>query len=151
MQGWALGIGRGAAVGLGARALQAPPPRAGPGLQPPLLLVFPQNASGFLDIPQGALSVFFLQPLPELEEWEENRTVTRTRTHAPAHLHFVDFYWVLKSQTLPHASTKISPEDTRASQSQEWCPTQRDTVRSEHGARRRSSNIMQLQLAHKGR
>lgn len=58
-------------VGVGQRrqGLQAgPPPHARWGLHAPLLFIFTQNVSGFFCIPQGVLSIFFLQPLPVLKQ-----------------------------------------------------------------------------------
>lgn len=64
-----LGLRRIVAVGQRRQGLKAaPPPCTRLGLHTPLLFIFTQNVFGFFCIPQRALSIFFLQPLPVLEK-----------------------------------------------------------------------------------
>lgn len=77
-----LGLRRIVAVGQRRQGLKAaPPPCARLGLHTPLLFIFTQNVFGFFHIPQRALSIFFLQPLPVLEKL---KTKPQCHTHTPA-------------------------------------------------------------------
>lgn len=70
------------AVGQRRQGLKAaPPPCTRLGLHVPLLFIFTQNVFGFFRIPQRALSIFFLQPLPVLEKLKTKLKMSHTHLH----------------------------------------------------------------------
>lgn len=75
-----LGLRRVLAVGQRRQGLKAAlPPGAGRGLRAPLLFIFTQNVPGFFCVPQRALSILLLQPLPVLKELKRKANVTHTQ------------------------------------------------------------------------
>lgn len=74
-----LGLRRVVAVGQRREGLKAAlSPGAGWGLRAPLLFIFTQNVPGFFCVPQRALSILLLQPLPVLKKLKRKANVTYT-------------------------------------------------------------------------